>query len=37
MTYARGSFTPTCAAWCWKTGAMLIGVAVWVLIWRLLL
>jgi hypothetical protein len=35
MTYTRGSFTPTCAAWLWKVAAVLVGTAVWVLIWRL--
>ncbi len=36
MTYTRGSFTPTRAAYLWKAAAMLVGAAVWFLIWKVL-
>ncbi len=36
MTYTRGSFTPTLAGYLWKLAAVLVGTAVWLLIWRLI-
>ncbi len=36
MTYTRGSFTPTLTAYLWKLAALLVGTAVWGLVWKLL-